>query len=394
MSPGEIMYHITINNGNNSCDIYILGTAHVSEDSIRKVEEVINEIDPDLIAVELDSERFLALINEEDNNLKNVNIWKVLKSGDIGLFLFHTILASFQKEIGEKFNIKPGSEMKRAVELAKLYKKPLYLIDRPIDITLRRALGSMPLKEKLKLFYQLFEGGDIKELDKKSIREMINNAQELVEILKDLSPTLYRVFVDERDKYMAKNIFDTSIGRKKILVVVGAGHVKGIVDYLKKLERGEIEIDLNELTEVKRGRNYLKIVFSVVLIGIILYGIFSLSSNLEMLKKLTIDWILINGTLSALGVILARGKLPSVISAFLVAPITSLIPVIGAGYIVGLVELKCRGITPEDIHHLFKCDRLRELMDNNLMRVLMVAAFSSLGSAIGTFYFIPKFLGL
>lgn len=389
------MHHITINNGNNNCDIYILGTAHVSEDSIREVEEVINEIDPDLIAVELDSERFLALINEEKgNNLKDANIWEVLKSGDIGLFLFHTILASFQREIGEKFNIKPGSEMKRAIELAKLYKKPLYLIDRPIEITLRRALDTMPLKEKLELFYQLFEDGDVRELDRRSIREMVDNAQELVEILKDLSPTLYRVFVDERDKYMAKNIFDTSIGREKILVVVGAGHVKGIIDYLKKLERGEIEIDLNELMEVKRGRNYLKIVFSVVLIGIILYGIYSLSSNPEMLKKLTIDWILINGTLSALGAILARGKLPSVISAFLVAPITSLIPVIGAGYIVGLVELKCRGITQEDIQHLFKCDRLRELIDNNLMRVLMVAAFSSLGSAIGTFYFIPKFLGL
>ena len=390
------MYHITINNGYNSCDIYIIGTAHVSEDSIREVEEAIVEIDPDLIAVELDSERFFALIKgEEDRDLKDVNILEILKSGDIGLFLFHTILANFQREIGKRFNIKPGSEMKKAIELAKLYKKPLYLIDRPINITLRRALNSMSFKEKIKLFYQLFEdNGCAHELDRRSIREMVDNAEELVKILKELSPVLYKVFVDERDRYMAKNIFDTSIGREKILVVVGAGHVKGIVDYLKKLERGEIEIDLNELMEVKKGRNYLKIVFSMVLIGIILYGIYSISSNPEVLKKFTIDWILINGTLSALGVVLARGKLPSVISAFLVAPITSLIPVIGAGYIVGLVELKCRGITQEDIQQLLRCDKLKELMDNNLMRVLMVAALSSLGSAIGTFYFIPKFLGL
>ncbi|MBW9220502.1 TraB/GumN family protein [Methanothermococcus sp. SCGC AD-155-N22] len=390
------MHHITINNGHNNCDIYILGTAHVSEDSIKEVEETIKEIDPDLIAVELDNDRFFALINgENDKDPKDINIWEILKSGDIGLFLLHTILASFQREIGEKFNIKPGSEMKKAIELAKLYKKPLYLIDRPIDITLKRALSSMSLKEKLKLLCQLFEDDDsISKLDKRSIKEIVDNAEELVEILKDLSPSLYKVFVDERDRYMAKNIFDTSIGREKIVVVVGAGHVKGIIDYLKKLERGEIEIDLNELMEVKRGRNYLKIVFSVVLIGIILYGIYSISSNPEVLKKFTIDWILINGTLSALGVVLARGKLPSVISAFLVAPITSLIPVIGAGYIVGLVELKCRGITQEDIQQLLKCDKLKELMNNNLMRVLMVAALSSLGSAIGTFYFIPKFLGL
>ncbi|AXI25245.1 TraB family protein [Methanofervidicoccus sp. A16] len=390
------MHHITINNGHNNCDIYILGTAHVSEDSIKEVEETIKEIDPDLIAVELDSDRFFALINGENGkDPKDINIWEILKSGDIGLFLLHTILASFQREIGEKFNIKPGSEMKKAIELAKLYKKPLYLIDRPIDITLKRALSSMSLKEKLKLLCQLFEDDDsISKLDKRSIKEIVDNAEELVEILKDLSPSLYKVFVDERDRYMAKNIFDTSIGREKIVVVVGAGHVKGIIDYLKKLERGEIEIDLNELMEVKRGRNYLKIVFSMVLIGIILYGIYSISSNPEVLKKFTIDWILINGTLSALGVVLARGKLPSVISAFLVAPITSLIPVIGAGYIVGLVELKCRGITQEDIQQLLRCDKLKELMNNNLMRVLMVAALSSLGSAIGTFYFIPKFLGL
>ncbi|HIP91786.1 MAG TPA: TraB/GumN family protein [Methanothermococcus okinawensis] len=390
------MRHVRINNGHNSCDIYILGTAHVSEDSIKEVEEAVKEIDPDIIAVELDSERFLALVNREGSrDLKDVNIWEMLKSGDIGLFLLHTILASFQRDIGERFNVKPGSEMKRAIELAKLYKKPLFLIDRPIHVTLKRALNIMPFKEKIKLLFYLFEGDESSSrLDRGVIREMIDNAEKLVEILRDISPTLYKVFVDERDRYMAKNIFDNSIGREKILVVVGAGHVKGIEGYLKKLERGEIDMDLNELMEIKKGRSYLKIVFSVVLMGIVLYGIYILSSNPEVLKKFTIEWIVINGTLSALGVIFARGKLPSVISAFLVAPITSLIPVIGAGYIVGLVELKCRGITQEDIQHLLRCERLEELMDNNLMRVLMVAALSSLGSAIGTFYFIPRFLGL
>jgi pheromone shutdown protein TraB len=98
--------------------------------------------------------------------------------------------------------------------------------------------------------------------------------------------------------------------------------------------------------------------------------------------------------LSALGVIIARGKIPSIISAFLAAPITSLIPVIGAGYIAGLVELKYREITTEDIDELFKSDDLRRLMNNNIMRVLMVATLSSIGSAIGTFYFVPRFLGL
>ena len=145
--------------------------------------------------------------------------------------------------------------------------------------------------------------------------------------------------------------------------------------------------------EIKKGKNYFKMVFSVMILCIILYGFYSISSNPEALKKLTIDWILINGSLSALGAVLARGKIPSIISAFLAAPVTSLIPVIGAGYVAGFVELKYRGITTEDIDELFKSDDLKRLMNNNVIRVLMVATLSSIGSAIGTFYFVPGFLG-
>ncbi|MBW9221680.1 TraB/GumN family protein [Methanothermococcus sp. SCGC AD-155-C09] len=387
--------HIKINNGFNDCDIYLIGTAHVSEDSVNKVEQAILEIDPDLIAIELDNERFFALLNEGDNNhsKKNIDILKIIKEGNVGLFLIHSILANFQRDIGEKFNIKPGSEMKKAVELAKTYKKPLSLIDRPINITLKRALDSMSLKEKLTLLYGLLDDKDTIKLDKESLNKMVDNAEELTNLLNELSPSLYKVLVDERDRYMAKNIFDITSGRERILVVVGAGHVKGIVNYLKKLEKNEIDININELMELKKKKNYFKIAFSILLIGIIAYGIYSISSNPEALKKLTIEWILINGGLSALGVILARGKVPSIIAAFLAAPITSLIPIIGAGYVVGAVELKYRKITSEDISQFLKTEDLKVLMNNNLMRVLMVVALSSIGSAIGTFYFIPRFLG-
>ncbi|MBW9221220.1 TraB/GumN family protein [Methanothermococcus sp. SCGC AD-155-M21] len=389
--------HIKINNGFNDCDIYLIGTAHVSEDSVNKVEQAILEIDPDLIAIELDNERFFALLNENgDKNhpKKNIDLLKIIKEGNIGLFLIHSILANFQRDIGEKFNIKPGSEMKKAVELAKTYKKPLSLIDRPINITLKRALDSMSLKEKLTLLYGLLDDKDTVKLDKESLNKMVDNAEELTNLLNELSPSLYRVLVDERDRYMAKNIFDITSGRERILVVVGAGHVNGIVNYLKKLEKNEIDININELMELKKKKNYFKMVFSILLIGIIVYGIYSISSNPEALKILTIEWILINGGLSALGVILARGKFPSIIAAFLAAPITSLIPVIGAGYVVGAVELKYRKITPEDISQFLKTEDLKVLMNNNLMRVLMVVALSSIGSAIGTFYFIPRFLGV
>ena len=388
--------HIRINNGINECDIYLIGTAHVSGESIKEVERAITDIDPDLIAVELDEDRFFAITNDnlnKANGKNNIDILKLIKEGNVGLFLVHTILANFQKDIGEKFGIKPGSEMKKAVDLAIIYNKPISLIDRPINITLKRALKSMSLKEKLSFLYGIFEDKDGMELDEKSLNEMVNNAEDLIHVLKEVSPSIYEVLVDERDKFMAKNIFEISKGKERILVVVGAGHLKGIANYLKKLEKNEIDINLKELMEIKKGKNYFKMVFSVMILCIILYGFYSISSNPEALKKLTIDWILINGSLSALGAVLARGKIPSIISAFLAAPITSLIPVIGAGYIAGLVELKYREITTEDIEELFKSDDLRRLMNNNIMRVLMVATLSSIGSAIGTFYFVPGFLG-
>ncbi|WP_292460108.1 TraB/GumN family protein [Methanothermococcus sp.] len=391
--------HIKINNGINECDVYLIGTAHVSGESINEVERAISNINPDLIAVELDKDRFFAITNNnvgkmKNNGKNNIDILKLIKEGNIGIFLIHTILANFQKDIGEKFGIKPGSEMKKAVDLAIEYGKPISLIDRPINITLKRALKSMSFKEKLSFLFGIFDDKNNPELDEKSLNEMINNAEDLIKILKEMSPSIYKVLVDERDKFMAKNIFEISKEKEKILAVVGAGHLKGIANYLKKLEKNEIDINLKELMEIKKGKNYFKIIFSAIVLCIILYGFYSISSNPEALKKLTIDWIFINGSLSALGAILARGKIPSIISAFLAAPITSLIPVIGAGYVAGLVELKYRGITSEDIDELFNSDDLKRLMNNNIIRVLMVATLSSIGSAIGTFYFVPGFLHL
>ena len=383
-----------INNGINECDIYLIGTAHVSGESINEVEYAINEINPDLIAVELDRDRFIAMTNNENKSKNKIDIAKMIKEGNIGLFLVHTVLANFQKDIGEKFGIKPGSEMKKALDLAMMYNKPISLIDRPVNITLKRALKSMTLKEKLNFLKDIFDDEKGMELDEKALNDMINNAEDLIQLLKEVSPSIYNVLVDERDKFMAKNLFEISKGKEKIIAVVGAGHLKGIVNYLKLLERNEIDINLNELMEVKKSKNYFKYVIPTMVLLIIAYGVYSISSDPEALKKLTIDWIIINGGLSALGVILARGKLISVISAFLAAPITSLIPIIGAGYIVGLVELRYRGITTEDIDELFKSDDLKKLMNNNVMRVLMVASLSSIGSAIGTFYFVPRFLGL
>ena len=398
--------NIIIINHNNEhiCEIKLIGTAHVSEDSVKKVEQSIIEFEPDIIGIELDKDRFFSLTKNRDksgeivDNNNKIDFLKIVKEGNITLFLVQTILSNFQKNIGEKFDIKPGSEMIKAIDLAVEYGKPLALIDRPINITLKRTIDALPFKEKIKLLNSfLFEGEDSEliKVDKKSINEMVNNSEELMKLLNEMSPTVYKVLVNERDKHMAKNIFEQSKNYNKMLVVVGAGHIEGIKKYLKQLENNEINININELLTVKKNKNYFKLFVSILITLIIIYGFWSISSNPEALKKLTLDWILVNGSLSALGTIIARGKIQSVITSFIAAPITSLIPVIGAGYITALVELRYREITSKDIEELIKGDNIIELIkNNNAMRVLLVFILSSLGSVIGTFYFVPGFLSL
>ena len=383
---GGKMY-IRVNNGVTECNIRLVGTAHVSDDSITDVENAIVETDPELVAIELDKDRFVAMFQNKKND---VDLKSVIKQGKVGIFIVHSILANFQKNIGEQFGIKPGSEMKKATDLAIQYGKPLSLIDRPINITLSRTINKMTFKEKFDFLVGLLTEQNV-ELDEKAVNDMVSNADDLILLLKDISPSIYETLVDERDKYMAKNLFESSKGKENIVAVVGAGHVPGIKNYLKQMESGE-DIDLKSLMEVKKKSNVLGKVISIAILLIILYGFYSASSNLEALKTLTLEWVLINGCLSSLGVLIARGKFQTMIAAFLAAPITSLIPVIGAGYVAGLVELKFRDVSFNDIGKMMNTESFKELIENQAMRVLLVAALANLGSAIGTFYFVPRFL--
>ncbi|MBP2200632.1 pheromone shutdown-related protein TraB [Methanococcus voltae] len=527
---------IKINNGQNECEIHLIGTAHVSDKSIEDVSKAVKEINPDIIAIELDQNRFfkmfqerkgtifsknlngnkissiyvvqeletLNVANKSDDNLDTKNIdnledlkkenskkhvmllelsnaedlaveekklmiladnqgrvnslsylipksneeleeledtenrieneseienkieynlmplnlnnyhiirlpledkpmdlMTAIKHNKISQYLLHNVLADFQKTIGEKFNIKPGSEMKEAISLSIDSQKPLLLMDRPIDITLSRLISSMSLKDKIKLFTDLY-GGDSEEieLDKETIDEMIGSADELIEILKDASPTFYTVLVDERDKYMAKNLYDYSFGRNKIVAIIGAGHKKGITNYLRDLENKKT-IDLSEIMENKKKDSLIKKIFKwilklipFVILAIIIYGFYVASSNPELLQQLTIEWVLINGILSSLGVVIARGKPITAIVAFIAAPLTSLCPFIGAGWVAGAMELKYRPISLNDIQNMFKVDSISQLLEINTMKILMVAALANLGSTIGTLYFSARFLGV
>ncbi|CAB3288922.1 TraB family protein [Methanocaldococcus lauensis] len=390
------MKHIRIFNGVNECDIYLIGTAHVSKDSVKEVEEVITNLNPDGVAVELDYKRFLSLISEEN---KKIDIKKVLKEGNFIKFFVYLILANSQKKIGESFGINPGSEMKKSIEIAQKNGIPIYLIDREIDITLSRLLDKMSFREKIKILLDLLNTeGENLELNENLLNEMVKNPEKFTKMLKDISPTIYEVLVDERDRYMAKELFELSKGKNSIVAVIGAGHVEGVIRYLKQLENGE-DIDIYELTKVKRkNKRFTKILtygISFTIFLIFLYAIYYAFNNPELLKMITFQWVLFTGGLSALGVLLARGKLITALIAFLSAPITTLIPLplAAVGTIAGLVELKYREITDKDIVGLLNAESIKELFNNNLFKVLLVATLSNIGASIGVFYCLGKFVG-
>ncbi|WP_457612453.1 TraB family protein, partial [Methanocaldococcus sp.] len=375
--------------------IYLLGTAHVSKDSVESVEKAIEEIEPDVVAVELDNKRFISLMSEENSK---IDIKKALKSGDFLKTFLYIILAYSQRKIGESLGIKPGSEMKKAIEVANIKGIPIALIDRDVNITFSRLLNKLTFKDKTKLLFELFSDKEI-EVDNNLLEEMKKNPKKYIELLKEISPKMYEVFVDERDRYMAKNLYEISKSKKEVLAIVGAGHVDGIIKYLKKLDNGE-DIDISELIKVKEKKriNVGKILsysLSLVVIAFFLYAIYYSFKNPNLLKLLTINWIIFTGGLSALGVLLARGKLITAIIAFISAPITTLIPLplAAVGTITALVELKYREITDKDIAELLNAESIKSLLNNNLFKVLLVMTLSNLGASIGVFYCLGKFSG-
>lgn len=213
-------------------EIMIMGTAHVSKKSVEEVERAIREFHPDVVAVELDAARFRALIEKRDVSFREV----LLRRRPDFLIIFSALLASLQRRIGKDLGIEPGEEILRAVKVAHEIGAAVYFIDRPLEITFRRLWKHMSLREKLRIFFMLLSSFLFtKDIDVESMKEE-ENASALIEELRRISPSASRVLVDERDAYMAAMILKIPEDRR-VLAVVGAGHVRGIKDYLENPEK-------------------------------------------------------------------------------------------------------------------------------------------------------------
>ena len=360
--------------------ILLIGTAHISQSSVDEVNTVINQVNPDTVCIELCSSRYQAMLAKDQ--WKNMDIFKVIREGKSFLLFANLIMTAFQKRLGSKLGVKPGSEMFEAANVAEKLNSELVLADRDVKITLQRTWRGMRFWGKMKVLGQLLASLFIREEISKEEIEKLKESDALSEAMKMLaeqSPEMKRILIDERDQYMAEKIRQ-SMG-KLVVAVVGAGHVKGLT---AELENKHNLAELESVPPTGKAVAWLKWGIPALIIALIVYGFFTVDTDvsIEMIQR----WVLINGTLSALGTAAAFGHPITIAVAFIAAPFTSLNPTIAAGWVAGLVEALLRKPQVRDFENLADdITHLKGFWQNNITRILMVVIFANLGSAIGTF---------
>ena len=356
----------------------IIGTAHVSANSVAEVKNTIYEQHPEIVAIELDRGRYTRLKNEmmgieEDDT---ISVSKIIKEEKVGLFLATTILSYFQSKIGEDVDVKPGSEMIGAIEAAEDLEIPIALIDREINTTLQRALNKMGFVEKLKFGFSLltsiFSSDEEDEID--------------IEEFKDESPKVYEVLVQERDAYLAGNIL--RIPQDHVIAVVGAGHKPGINRYLDNPETIPPLSQL-DITKEKKGIPWFKIILALIPILFVVIFFLAYISGINITWNLY-DFIIISMIMGFIGSILSGSKIQSAVVGGLVAPLTIIHPLLAAGWFSGLVEAKYRKVRKRDMVNLTKIESLKDLWHNNIVRILLVVVGTNLGVSLATLVILPS----
>ncbi|MEE1129809.1 MAG: TraB/GumN family protein [Methanobrevibacter sp.] len=370
----------------------IIGTAHVSSESVDEVKDAIYEQHPEVVAIELDRGRYIRLKNqmmgiEEDDT---ISVTQIIKENKVGLFMTTTLLGYFQSKIGADVDVKPGAEMVGAIEACEDLGIPIALIDREINTTLQRALNKMGFIEKAKFLFGLLTsifGSDDVE-DEIDIEDLKNpeNIDELMEMFKDEAPSVYEVLVHERDAYLAGRILQ--IPQDHVIAVVGAGHKPGITKYL---DNPETLPPLHELEDInkKGGIPWLKIILAMIPILFVVIFFLAYISGINITGNLY-EFIIISMIMGFIGSILSGSKIQSAIVGGLVAPLTIIHPLLAAGWFSGLTEAKFRKVRKRDIQNLAHIESFKDLWNNNIFRILLVVVGTNLGVSIATLVILPS----
>lgn len=360
-------------------EIILIGTAHVSKASADLVKEVIDKEKPDSVCVELDEQRYKSITDE--NKWKEMDIFKVIREKKATLLLMNLIISSHQKRMAKQFGIKAGQEMIQGIESAKEHDADLVLADRDIQVTFARIWHGIGFSGKVKLLSTIIASIFSKEEITEEQLEEMKSQDMLNALLKEFTetfPKLKEPLIDERDKYLAQKIKEAP--GNKVVAVLGAAHVPGVTKEIYK------EQNLEELMKRSPKSKIPKIigwVIPIIILAVIGYTFFS---NPSTGLQQTYSWILWNGSLAALGALIAFAHPLAIVTAFIAAPFTSLNPLLAAGWFSGLVQAYLKRPNVSDLENLSDdVYTVKGFWSNPASRILLVVILSNIGSSLGTF---------
>lgn len=367
-------------------EITILGTAHVLSDSKREVEELIEKINPDTVAVELCDSRYNSL--KDKDRWKNLNINKVIKDGKGFLLLTNMILSSFQKRVGVDLESAPGDEMISAFKLAEERGKQVVLADRDINTTLKRAWGLSGFFAKMSILELLLESLFVKEnVTKSDVQEMMEGKDVMTEMMNAFSqklPKVKQVLIDERDLFLAEKI-RTAPGHK-ILAVVGKGHMKGIIRIIEN--NSEYDKTIETLPKPGKLSKILPWILTVLVLGFFALGFWK--GGFEKGIEMMLVWALVTGTTTGVAALAVLAHPLTILASWIVAPITTINPFLGAGMILGPLEAMLKKPQVKDLETLSAdMETWKGFFKNRVTRILIVFAATSIGASIGTTVALP-----
>ena len=364
-------------------EILLIGTAHISQESVETVRRVLDAERPDTVCVELDPERFKALTQEQ--RWEDLDILEVIKKRQLTFLVARLGLMGFQKRMGSYTGVKPGAEMSAAVEKADELGAHVELVDRDVKATLLRAWRLTPLWRRSLVAFSLvagiFDTGKVDEEELAELRQS-HNITEILDEMGEALPSVKGVLVDERDLYMAHRIRNAPGDR--IVAVVGAAHVPGLVRYLEGVDTPEAADAVTYIPPKSKITNILPWLLPLIVIGLFAWGL--IRGETDAAQDAMVAWIVINGSLSGLGALSALAHPVTIVVAFLAAPITSLIPVIGAGWVAAFCQTLLAPPTVDDMERAG--DDIAEWKGwwkNRLARIILVFIFCSVGSTVATF---------
>ena len=381
-------YHVIhFDNGNV---IHLVGNAHVSNQSVEEVRSIIEEQHPDRVCIELDDGRMKSKTRE--NSWENMDIKKILKDGKGFLLLANTALASFQKRMGAQTGADPGAEIVGAAKLAEEMGIPVSLCDREIQITFRRAWGKSSLWNKCKLLATLISAAfSNEEISEEELAEL-KNEETLESMMKEVAkelPSVKEVLIDERDRYLATSIFKAE-GKTKV-AVIGAGHTQGIIRTFERLEKGELSLDISDLTAIPPkgvGSKIAQWIIPTLIVLLVVLGI--VLNGWDQGIKAFLWWMVANASSTFVFTLIGGASFLTCLLSGVTAPFFVLNPVLGVGIFAGIWQASFKPPKVKDFENMSNdALTLKGWYKNRILKCLVALLTSSLGSILGSLVAFP-----